>query len=90
MAYHSTRQSQLHDPQSRKLKWPTAVKFLEHIPGGRLLKKDRQTEIAKVNASIEYDGDDDDYCEAPGRVRAPVDVQELVKQEVGRVGDAEI
>ena len=52
MAYRSTRHSQVYDPQSRKVEWLNTVNFLEHIPGGRLLKKDRETKIAKVSECI--------------------------------------
>lgn len=79
MAYRSTRHSRVYDPQSRKVEWLNTVNFLEHIPGRRLLRKDRETKIARVIASIEYDGNNDHYCEATGQMRVPVDVQRLVK-----------
>lgn len=39
VGYHSTHQYRVYNPKTRKVEWHTSVKFLEHVPGGKLFKE---------------------------------------------------
>ena len=39
VGYHSSRQYQIFNPERQQVEWHTSVRFLEHIPGGKLLDK---------------------------------------------------
>lgn len=61
VGYHSTTQFRVYNPQTRQVDWPTAVKFLEHVPGGRLLRQDESkdtTTTVDISTGLEEDEDE--------------------------------
>lgn len=84
LGYHSTCQFRVFNPQTRKVEWPTAVKFLEYIPGGQLLKRDsKENQPIEVDASINFS---DDNETDPGPQSQHFDVEFDVPERVGESG----
>ena len=60
VGYHSSHQYQIYNPKRRRVEWHTSIKFLEHIPGGRLLDKHTKTHGSTRIISPRFDSDEDD------------------------------
>lgn len=70
VGYHSSHQYRVYKPKRRRVEWHTSVKFLEHIPGGRLLRKQSNIYNSTDNTSSGPDddnnnSDDDDPSTQP-------------------------
>lgn len=78
LGYHFTCQYHVYDSQSQKIEWPTSVKFVEHIPGGKLLTD------GKFDAStgFSYDDNNSDGNKTPEQVGEEISVCELVRDSI--------
>lgn len=63
VGYHSEHQYRVYNPATRKIQWYTSMRFLEKIPGGRLLQKETRLDLLQQATPTETlpsytDGDD--------------------------------
>lgn len=76
VGYHCPCQYRIYNPERRKVEWHTSIKFLEHMPGGRLLKKEHEDEVT----SPTY-GDSDSEGDIPSNnIPASIDKTRALKQ----------
>ena len=59
VGYHSNPQARIYNPSTQKIQWHTSVEFLEHVPGGNLLRNLEETPTTML-PSYNNDGSDDD------------------------------
>ena len=87
LGYHFTHQFRIFNPVSRRVEWPTAVKFLEYISGGQLLKQSKPGGTSvEVDASMNFGSDDDNERTSS----LPIPINADAQEQVGEIQPASV